>query len=111
MHALHTLFQKRFTYLLCQRRFLFSRAKFKEFLYYIVSKYVRHETVRSANYFVEYHLFLLNCGSFKFLLNESVKQNTCIYFFLIAPYRLYVNIIQVNRDMREVYVNNECVFN
>lgn len=70
------------TYLLCQRRFLFSRAEFKEFLYYIVSKYVRHETVRSANYFVEYHLFLLNCGPFQFLLNESIKYKDTWYLTL-----------------------------
>lgn len=68
------MLQTRSTYLLCQRRFLFGRAEFKEFLYYIVSKYVCHETVCSANYFVEYHLFLLNCGPFQFLLNKSVKK-------------------------------------
>lgn len=77
------MLQTRGTYLLCQRRFLFSRAEFEEFLYYIVSKYVRHEAVRSANYFVEYHLFLLNCGPFQFLLNESIKIKT-LYLASIA---------------------------
>lgn len=71
---IHKLLQARSTYLLCQRGLLFSRAEFKEFLYYIVSKYVRHETIRSANDFVKYHLFLLNCGPFQLLLNESVKN-------------------------------------
>lgn len=61
-------------YLLCQCRFLFRRTKLKELLYHIVPEHVCHQAIRSPNDFVEHHLFLLDCRSFQFLLNEPARK-------------------------------------
>lgn len=51
--------------------FLCRRAKLKKLLNDVVAKYVSHQLVRLADYFVKDKLFFIIVGTFQFLLNES----------------------------------------